>query len=384
MSDLITPINETNIPSFTLDRQNTLIREELLECFLQVVDKGVFILHENVKALEDKVSSFCQTSYGVGVSSGSEALTLSLIACGIGPGDEVITTPFTFFATASSISRVGAKPVFVDIDPQTWNINANLIKEKITSKTKAIIPVHLFGCPAEMNTICQVAKENNLKVIEDAAQAIGAEYHGQRVGSLGDTGCFSFFPTKNLGAFGDGGMIVAKDSELEQQLRLLRIHGAKTKYYHDTLGFNSRLDELQAAILNLKFKYIEEWTRKRREIAQLYNKLLQKHIDKGTLSIKLPREPENSYHVYHQYTIQTIDRDQLQDHLKKYGIKSTVYYPIPLHLQKVYSSLGYEPGNFPISEAACKEVLSLPMFPELTNKEVEIVVDKIVGFFAEN
>ncbi|SNR85420.1 dTDP-4-amino-4,6-dideoxygalactose transaminase [Anaerovirgula multivorans] len=373
--------NQINIPSFTLVRQNSMLEKELLECFLQVVNQGIFILNENVKVLEDKVSNFCQANYGIGVASGSDALDLSLIACGIGHGDEVITTPFTFFATAAAISRVGAKPVFVDIDPKTWNIDVNLIEEKITSKTKAIIPVHLFGCPVEMDAIMQIAKKNNLRVIEDAAQAIGAQYCGEKVGSFGDTGCFSFFPTKNLGAFGDGGMIVTKDSKIAEKIKLLRIHGAKNKYCHDVLGFNSRLDELQASILNLKFKYIELWTQRRRELAILYNNLFQEHIRTDRFSIKLPQEPDYAYHVYHQYTIQTKQRDELQNHLKSYGIASTVYYPIPLHLQKVYSSLGHHQGDFPVSEDACNEVLSLPMFPELTNEEVEIIVDAITSFF---
>ncbi|ABR49566.1 DegT/DnrJ/EryC1/StrS aminotransferase [Alkaliphilus metalliredigens QYMF] len=382
MNDLLTQINQVNIPSFTLCRQNNALQKELLECFLHVVDGGIFVLYENVKALEDKIASFCQSHYGIGVASGSDALDLSLLACDIGSGDEVITTPFTFFATAASISRVGAKPVFVDIDPETWNIDANLIEEKITQKTKAIIPVHLFGCPAEMDLITQVAKSNKLRVIEDAAQAIGAKYHGQRVGSFGDTGCFSFFPTKNLGAFGDGGMVVTKNPQIADQIKLLRIHGAKRKYCHDILGYNSRLDELQAAILNLKFKYTELWTQRRREIALLYNSLFQEHIKTGRLSVKLPQEPDYAYHVYHQYTIQTSERHQLQDYLRSLGIASTVYYPIPLHLQKVYSSLGYSQGDFPVSEIACNEVLSLPMFPELTDEEVAIVVDKIADFFA--
>lgn len=381
MSNLLLQSNQINIPSFTLARQNSMLEKELLECFLQVVNQGIFILNENVKTLEDKISNFCQANYGIGVASGSDALDLSLIACGIGRGDEVITTPFTFFATAAAISRVGAKPVFVDIDLKTWNIDVNLIEEKITSKTKAIIPVHLFGCPAEMDAIMKIAKENNLRVIEDAAQAIGAQHCGEKVGSFGDTGCFSFFPTKNLGAFGDGGMIVTKDSKIAKKIKLLRVHGAKTKYCHDVLGFNSRLDELQASILNLKFKYIELWTQRRRELALLYNNLFQEHIRTDGLSIKLPQEPDYAYHVYHQYTIQTKQRDKLQNYLKSYGIASTIYYPIPLHLQKVYSSLDYHQGDFPVSEDACNEVLSLPMFPELTNEEVEIIVNAITSFF---
>jgi dTDP-4-amino-4,6-dideoxygalactose transaminase len=370
-----------NIPSFTLNRQNSELKQEFVECFSRLLEKGKFILGENVNILEDQISSYCKTNHGIGVANGSEALYLSLIACEIGYEDEVITTPFTFFATAGSICRVGARPVFVDIDPETWNINANLIEEKVTPKTKAIIPVHLYGCPADMHTITQVAKRYNLKVIEDAAQALGARYKEQRVGSLGDAGCFSFFPTKNLGSFGDAGMIVTHDSEIAEKIKLLRVHGARNKYHHDFLGYNSRLDELQAAILNVKFNYFEQWTERRREIAKLYNNLFKKHLSAGRLLIKLPQEPDYAYHVYHQYTIQTSQRNQLQNYLKERGVGSTVYYPIPMHLQKAFTSLGYRPGNFPVTEAACNEVLSLPMFPELTNEEVAHVVHKVVNYF---
>jgi dTDP-4-amino-4,6-dideoxygalactose transaminase len=370
-----------NIPSFTLNRQNSEHKNELVECFLRVLENGKFILGENVDIFEETISSYCKTDHGVGVANGSDALYLSLIACGIGYEDEVITTPFTFFATAGSICRVGAKPVFADINPETWNINANLIEEKITPKTKAIIPVHVYGCPADMYTITQVAKRYNLKVIEDAAQALGAKYKEQRAGSLGDAGCFSFFPTKNLGSFGDAGMIVTHDSEIAEKIKLLRVHGARNKYNHDFLGYNSRLDELHAAILNAKFKYFEEWTQRRRKIAELYNNLFKNHLSAGRLLIKIPQEPDDAYHVYHQYTIQTSQRTQLQNHLKNYGVGSTVYYPLPMHLQKAFSSLGYRQGDFPVTEAACNEVLSLPMFPELTNEEVAYVVNTVVNFF---
>jgi dTDP-4-amino-4,6-dideoxygalactose transaminase len=383
MKDLLEQNKQTNIPSFNLARQNSVLHQELVECFSQVVDKGVFILSENVKTLEDEIATFCQVNHGIGVASGSDALYLSLLACEIGQGDEVITTPFTFFATAGSISRVGAKPVFVDINPETWNIDTNLLEEKITPKTKAVIPVHLYGCPAEMNTIIQIAKRHQLRVIEDAAQAIGAKYQEQRVGSFGDTGCFSFFPTKNLGSFGDGGMVVTGDAKIAERIKLLRVHGAKTKYCHDIMGYNSRLDELQAAILTVKFKYIEQWTQRRREIAKLYHKLFQEHLIAGRLAIKLPQEPAYAYHVYHQYTIQTSQRNQLQHYLTSCGVGATVYYPLPIHLQKVYSSLGYRPGDFPVTEAACNQVLSLPMFPELTGEEVAVVVDRVVSFYAK-
>lgn len=367
----------TTIPSFTLNRQNILLQEELQKCIMKVLEKGVFILHENVAEIEKKIANYCQSNYGIGVASGSDALYLSLLACGIGPGDEVITTPFTFFATASSISRTGAKPVFVDIDPKTLNIDTVLIKDKINSNTRAIIPVHLFGCPVDMNTITTIAKENNLYIIEDAAQAIGAKYQNKNIGSFGDASCFSFFPTKNLGAFGDGGMIVTNNYIIAEQVKLLRLHGASKKYHHEILGFNSRLDELQAAILNIKINYLDLWTSRRREIAHLYNSL----FEKKNLPIRLPEEPSYAYHVYHQYTIQTEKRNELQTHLNRQCIASTVYYPVPLHLQRVYASLGYQSGSLPISEMACNQVLSLPMFPELTNDEVETIVESIVDFF---
>lgn len=372
---------QTIIPSFTVNRQNNELKNELVECFLKLLEKGKFVLGENVNIFEDKISSYCKANHGIGVANGSDALYLSLIACGIGHGDEVITTLFTFIATTGSICRVGAKPVFVDINPETWNINANLIEEKITPKTKAIVPVHLYGCPADMHTITQVAKRYNLKIIEDAAQALGAIYKDQRVGSLGDAGCFSFFPTKNLGAFGDAGMVVTNNPEIAEKIKLLRVHGARSKYYHDFLGFNSRLDELQAAILNVKLKYFEQWTQRRREIAKLYNNLFKEHLSADRFLIKLPQEPDDAYHVYHQYTIQTSQRNQLQNYLESRGVGSTVYYPLPMHLQKAFSFLGYRQGDFPVAEAACNEVLSLPMFPELTNEEVAYVVHTVVNFF---
>lgn len=382
MSNLHREIKQKEIPSFTLTRQNSLLHDKLVNCFSQIVNEGKFILDESVKALEKKISEFCEVDYAVGVASGSDALTISLMACDIGKGDEVITTPFTFFATAAAISKVGAKPVFVDIDPITLNINPNLIEEKITPNTKAIIPVHLYGCPAEMATIVKIAREYNLKIIEDAAQAMGAKSDGKAIGSFGDTGCLSFFPTKNLGAFGDGGMIVTNNLEIAEKIKLLRVHGAKTKYYHDMLGFNSRLDELQAAILNLKLEYIHQWNDRRRDIAKLYNSMLQAEIIVGKLSIQLPQEMNNDHHVYHQYTIRTQQRDKLQSYLKDNGISTAVYYPVPLHLQKFYTSLGYPTGSFPVAEAASSMVLSLPMFPELTDEEVEVVVGKIIDYFA--
>ncbi len=372
-----------NIPGFSLHRQNHLLKEELTDSFLQLLDKGKFVLDENVSIFEKRIADYCGVRYGTGVANGSDALYLSLLACGIGRGDEVITTPFTFFATAGAIIRAGARPVFVDIDTETWNIDAELIEEKVTSRTRAILPVHLYGCPANMDKILQVSEKYELEVIEDAAQALGAKYRGKRVGSAGDLSCFSFFPTKNLGAFGDAGMVVTDNPDLAEKVSLLRVHGARKKYYHDLPGCNSRLDELQAAVLNVKFKYFEQWTKGRQNIARLYTNLFKKNFSPGSMPLKLPQEPKYDCHVYHQYTIQTNRRDELQKHLKNKGIGTTVYYPGPLHLQKVISSCGYgySRGDFPVTEKACNEVLSLPMFPELTPEEAGRVVDSVVEFY---
>ena len=366
------------VPSFSLERQNERLKEEISAAVNEVIDSGMFILGKNVKALEKEIAETCGAEFGIGVANGSDALYLSLLACGIGPGDEVITTPFTFFATAGSISRTGAKPVFVDIDPVTYNIDPTLIKNNITPRTRAVIPVHLYGYPADMDPLMQIAEECDLKVIEDAAQALGAGYKGRPVGPIGHAGCISFFPTKNLGAFGDGGMVITNDAGIAEKVKMLRVHGSSKKYYHDELGCNSRLDELQAAVLRVKLQYLKSWTELRREIAELYTSQLL-NVTKNTEMV-LPREVPENYHVYHQYTIRTKVRDQLREYLKEQGISTTVYYPLPLHLQEVFKDLGYSAGDFPHSESAAGEVLSLPMFPELYNEEVQRVVEKISDF----
>ncbi len=364
------------IPAFSLKRQNLELRAALRECFLNVVDQSQFILGNHVSALEKKIAAWCGVNHGVGVGNGSDALYLALQALGITPGDEVITTPFTFFATAGAISRVGAKPVFVDIEKTTWNMNPMKLKAAITKGTKAIIPVHLYGCPANMSEIMLVASTHDLKVVEDSAQALGAKFKEMSVGSWGDAGCVSFFPTKVLGAFGDGGMVVTNDSELASRISRLRLHGSRIKYHHDEIGSNSRLDELQAAILHLKSEYSEQWTERRRSIADLYGRLFGEYANQ--LGIRLPVEPAGTYHVYHQYTIAIAYRDRLHQYLTDCGIGSAIYYPVPLHLQPVYSSLGYSHGDFPEAEAASRQVLSLPMFPELTDEEVNVVVAAVV------
>jgi dTDP-4-amino-4,6-dideoxygalactose transaminase len=290
-------------------------------------------------------------------------------------GDEVITTPFTFFATSEVISLLKAKPVFVDIDSKTFNIDPDKIEDAITTKTKAVIPVHLFGQMAEMDDIEYLAEKYDLYIIEDACQAIGAEYKGRRAGSIGDTGCFSFFPTKNLGAFGDGGLITTNDEKLYEKIKLLRVHGSRKKYYHELIGHNSRLDEIQAAILRVKLKYLDNWIERRIEIAKIYSEGLK------DLDVTVPEVKPYLRHVYHQYVIRTKHRDELQEYLSNKGIGTAIYYPLPLHLQECYKDLGYREGDLPEAEKASKEVIALPMWPELTNEEVNYIVESIREFF---
>lgn len=358
------------VPPFELTRQISSMRNELRDAIDGVLDSGQFILGENVKALEEEVAEFCDAKYGIGVASGSDALTLSLLALDIRPGDEVITSPFTFIATAGAIALLGAKVVFADIDPSTFNIDPEKIKPLITKRTKAILPIHLYGQPADMDPIIELAEEYGLKVLEDAAQAIGAEYKGRKVCSIGDVAALSFFPTKNLGAFGDGGMVLTNDDEIYEKVQMLRVHGSSTKYEHVALGYNSRLDELQAAILRVKLKYLDDFTNMRRSIADTYSSLLKDYV-------VIPYENPSVKHVYHQYTIRTQRRDELKQNLARLGISSTVYYPIPLHLQQAFRFLGYSEGDFPEAERASKEVLSLPMFPELEDAEIRMITDAI-------
>lgn len=378
--DVLGATERPDIPSFDLTRQNAMLKDELMQVIAAIVEKGHFILGENVAEFEKEIAEFCGVRFGVGVANCSDALYLALLACGIGPGDEVITTPFTFFATAGAIARVGAKPVFCDIDPRTYNIDANKIEALITERTKAILPVHLYGQPADMDPIIAAAKKHGLYVIEDAAQAIGASYKGKPVGSLGDVACISFFPTKNLGAFGDAGMVVTDNPEIAERVQMLRVHGSKKKYYHEVLGCNSRLDELQAGILRAKLAHLPEWTARRRAIAAQYLELLGDTPQARSGLLRLPVEAPGMMHVYHQFTIATAERDRLQEHLKANGIGSAIYYPLPLHLQTVFRDLGYSAGDFPEAEQASREVLSLPMFPELTDEEVKRVVEVIKYF----
>ena len=364
------------VPLLDLKRQYQSIKNEIDGAVQKVLEGTQFIMGPEVKTLEENVTKYCGTKYGIGVASGTDALLLSLRVCGVGSGDEVIIPTFTFFATAGVVSRLGATPVFVDIDPDTYNIDPQLIEKKITRNTKAIIPVHLFGQCADMDPILEIAQKHNLKVVEDAAQAIGARYKGKKAGSRGDLGCFSFFPSKNLGGAGDGGMVVTHDESLADLVRKLRVHGATQKYYHSIVGYNSRLDTLQAAILDVKLRYLDQWSAKRNEKAKVYDQAFK------DLDIVTPKVEKFNNHIYHQYTIAVKNRDGLKEHLTKNQIGWAVYYPLPLHLQECYKSLGHRQGDLPVSERKANEVISLPIFPELTTQEQEFVIESIKSFLS--
>ena len=344
----------------------------------KVIRSGRFILGPMVEELEQQIAIYCGTKYAVGVSSGTDALLISLMAAGVGKGDEVITTPFTFFATAGSITRLGARPVFVDIERKTFNINSNQIKKSITDKTRAIIPVHLYGQSTNMDPVLELAKKNNLVVIEDAAQAIGSEYKGQKTGSMGDYGCFSFFPTKNLGGFGDGGMVTMTSEEIYEQVKTLRVHGSNPKYYHKVTGGNFRLDALQAGIVMAKLKYLEGWTEQRRKNAQTYDHLFRERGLTDLLTLPSEVFPR---HVYHQYVVRVKEkRDEFRSFLEENNVATEIYYPLPLHLQECFTSLGYKKGDFPESEKAADETIALPVSPELTGIQLEYVVETIARY----
>jgi dTDP-4-amino-4,6-dideoxygalactose transaminase len=364
------------IPLTDLKAQYLALKDEIDQAIKQTIESTQFILGPEVKALEKDIAAYLGVKYAVGVASGTDALLISLLACGVTSGDEVITTPFTFVATSETISRCGAVPVFVDIDPQTFNIDTTKIEKKITKKTKAILPVHLYGQPANMDDILRLARKHNLKVIEDCAQAFGAAYRGRKVGSFGDAGCLSFFPSKMLGAYGDGGMIVTSDEKITEKAEMLRNHGGKDKYFVLLHGFNSRLDSLQAAVLRVKLKYIDKWIEQRQQKAKLYTKLLG-----GLAGISVPGVAPYSDHVFNYYTIRFPGRDELQKHLDSQGIGTAIYYPLPLHLQEVYRTLGYKAGDFPESERIAKDVLSLPMYPEIEDKQIEFIVEQIKQFY---
>lgn len=346
-----------------LRKQFQGIKGEIIDILTEILESSHYVLGSKVSELEKKVAGFHGVQEAIGVASGTDALHLAIDALGIGEGDEVITTPFTFFATAEAILYTGATPVFADIRPDTMNIDPEQIKSHITPRTKAILPVHLFGHPCDMQDILKIAKKHRLKVIEDCAQAFGARINKRATGSIGDAGCFSFYPSKNLGGYGDGGMVTINNRRLAALIRELRNHGSRGSYRHKRVGYNSRLDEMQAGILLIKLQYIEEYNRRRRENALLYRDLLRN-------AVQCPVETEGAYHVYHQFTITDRGRDRIQEALRGEGVSSVVYYPIPLHLQEAMKFLGYRKGDFPAAEKAAREVLSLPMYPELEEKTI--------------
>lgn len=360
------------IPIVDLKRQYKQTGEQIEKAVVDVLRSGAYILGPNTKALEAEIASYIGTKHAIGLNSGTDALHLALRAMDIGKGDEVITVAFTFVATTESIEIVGATPVFVDIDPDTFNIDAKAIEAKITPKTKAIMPVHLYGQPVDMDVIMDIAKRYNLYVIEDCCQAIGATYKGKKVGSFGDVGAYSFFPTKNLGGMGDGGMAVTNSDYLNGRMLALRNHGGAVRYHHDEIGVNSRLDEIQSAILRVKMNYIDQWNTMRREAAARYNELFKDCEDVVT-----PKELDDTYCVYHQYTVKVPNRDAVQKMLNENGVGAMIYYPIPLHMQKVHAHLGYEENSLPHTVENTKLVMSLPMFAELTAEEQKEVADKV-------
>ncbi|RLJ90664.1 DegT/DnrJ/EryC1/StrS family aminotransferase [Planococcus citreus] len=362
-----------------LSEQYKVLKDEIIESLDSVMSSSQFILGDNVKKLESNVAEYSNTTNGIGVANGSDAIHIALQAAGIKTGDEVITTSFTFFATGGAIVRAGATPVYVDIDPITFNIDPTKIEAAITDKTKAIIPVHLYGQMADMEAIKAIADKYKIIIIEDAAQAIGSRQNGKTVGEIGTAATYSFFPTKNLGAYGDAGMIITNNDELAEQARVIRVHGSKPKYYHHVLGYNSRLDEMQAAILNVKFSHLEKWSDDRRRHAAVYTKLLNEKLSDV---IQTPIVKEGNHHVFHQYTLRVPNRDDLQRFLKEQGIATMIYYPMPLHLQPVFEDLGYVEGDLLETEKAAKEAISLPMYPELPREHQEYVVKKIVEFYS--
>jgi dTDP-4-amino-4,6-dideoxygalactose transaminase len=365
-----------NVPLLDLQAQYATIRDEVRAAIDRVCDSQHFILGPEVSALETEIAAYCDARFAVGVSSGTDALLLALMAIGIGPGDEVITTTYSFFATAGTIARLGARPVFTDIEKSSFNLDPARLASLVTSRTKAIMPVHLFGRCSDMDPILDVAKAHGLAVIEDAAQAIGArDDRGRIAGTIGTVGCFSFFPTKNLGGFGDGGMVTTNDADLAERMRILRVHGSKPKYHHALVGGNFRLDALQAAVLRVKLKYLAGWTKARRDNAEQYRNLFEEH---GLRSVVLPEDRPG--HIYNQFVVRCQDRDRLQTFLGERRIGTEVYYPIPLHVQACFDDLDYRAGDLPEAEAAAREALALPIYPELERHAQDYVVREIAAF----
>ena len=386
----------TNVPLLDLKAQYAQIRAEVMPIIEEVCASQRFILGENVLALEAEVAAYCASAAGIGVSSGTDALLLALMALGVGVGDEIITSPFTFFATAGTIARLGARPVFCDIDPVSFNLSPPAVAEFIDrhcsvqdgqlfngatgGRIKGLMPVHLYGQSADMDPLMALAKQYGLKVIEDAAQAIGTEYRGVRVGSIGDIGCFSFFPSKNLGAFGDAGLCTTNDAELAESMRVLRVHGGKPKYFHAVIGGNFRIDELQAAVLRVKLKYLDGWTEARQRNAAYYTAAFA--AAGGAQNLITPQAAVPGRHIFNQYVVRVPDRDALKDHLSARSIGTEIYYPVPLHLQKCFAYLKHARGDFPESERAARETLALPIYPELEQSQLAAVVDAVAEFYA--
>ncbi len=364
------------IPAIDLKKQYESIRSELDDAISRVLAKGSFILGAEVAAFEKEFAEYCEVPHAIGVASGTEALQLALLACGVGENDEVIAPAHTAVATVSAIEASGAHPVLVDIDLARYGLDPNLLAQSITPQTRAIIPVHLYGCPADMNPILQFAREKNLFVVEDCSQAHGALYRDRKVGSLGDIAAFSFYPTKNLGAFGDGGAVITNNSDLAEKVRLLRQYGWKEHYISSVKGINSRLDELQAAILRVKLRHLDEWNLRRTQLANLYLELL------ANTEFALPAQPENSKHVFHQFVIRHPQRDALKEYLKGRGIYTLVHYPVPIHLQPAYADLGYPAGSLPNTELVSWEVLSLPLYPELNEEKVSLICQAVFDFLS--
>lgn len=362
------------IPLVDLQAQYRQIEGEIRAAIEKVLDSSQYVLGDEVQRFEDEFASYTGAKFGVAVNSGTSALHLALLASGIGPGDEVITVPSTFVATTAAIVYTGAKPVLVDVSEETLTLDTGQLETAITAKTKAILPVHLYGHPANMHLILELARKHNLKVIEDAAQAHGAEHHGQRIGSLGDFGCFSFYPSKNLGAYGEAGMVVTSDSEAAKQLRILRDWGQSKKYHHQVLGFNYRMDGIQGAVLRAKLAHLEEWTEARRAHAARYQARLEES------KLRLPVEAEGDRHVYYVYVVRSTQRERLQRYLQDQGIHTGIHYPHPVHLEEAFKDLGYSEGDFPVAEQAAKEVLSLPMYAELQPEQIDAVAKAILAF----
>jgi len=363
-----------NIPLIDLRAQYVSLRDEIQEAIRAVLDSGIYVSGPEVQSFEQETAAFAGVKYAVSTANGTDSLILALEACGVGPGDEVITSPYTFFATAEAIARVGAVPVFADIDPRTYNLSPEHTEAKITPRTKAIVPVHIFGQPADMDAFLDIARRRNLYVIEDACQALGAEYDGKPAGGIGHVGCVSFFPTKNLGGYGDGGIVLTNDEDISRNIRLLANHGSAKRYYHDAVGYNSRLDELQAAILRVKLRMLREWNASRQKKADAYSDALR------GMGITVPYTIPNASHVYHMYVIESKDRDRLTSYLNGVGIATGHYYPLPLHLQNAFASLGYRSGDLPRAEAASGRTLALPLFPELTDEQQQYILSHIRKF----